>query len=480
MFSFAVWLNRIMKALSILLPKNWSRYSRQFSQDSEAYYKYKRVILLSQFTLFGAVIGILHALEDLVDGLVFMPVMDAIMAVFVFSAYLLNENGFHKTARIFLLSFLNIYFFVYCSLVPKELGIYFYYFAWIGLASVIFEPTENLVRIFFVATSIGLILLLHLTNFNLFGDFNIQVVDVERSFLINLITSIIVLVFFIVFMARTNDLSEKRLVMLAREVQEKNTRLQKTNDELDRFVYSASHDLRAPLMSIKGLINLTQLESKEGVIKQYLAMMIDRTDKLDDFIHDIIDYARNARTGIVYEPVDLDGLVNDIFENHRFAESAQGISFEKKITLDKPIYSDKRRLSIALNNLLSNAIKYHRKTPDAWVRVTAQLEDNSLKLTVSDNGQGIPPERIHKIFDMFYRGTEQSKGSGLGLYIVKEMVEKMGGVIHVTSEFEQGSSFILKLPLAMHNGSEQRHVQPAQAPTELKHNATVAAATPKA
>lgn len=469
-----------MKALSILLPKNWSRYSRQFSLDSEAYYKYKRVILLSQFTLFGAVIGILHALEDLVDGLVFMPVMDAIMAVFIFSTYLLNENEFHKTARIFLLSFLNIYFFVYCSLVPKELGIYFYYFAWIGLASVIFEPTENLLRIFFVATSIGLILLLHLTNFNLFGDFNIQVVDVERSFLINLITSIIVLVFFIVFMARTNDLSEERLVILAREVQEKNTRLQKTNDELDRFVYSASHDLRAPLMSIKGLINLARLESKEGVIQQYLAMMIDRADKLDDFIHDIIDYARNARTGIVYEAVDVDGLVNDIFENHRFAESAQGISFEKKIVLDKPVYSDTRRLSIALNNLLSNAIKYHRKTPDAWVRVTAQLEDNSLKLTVADNGQGIHPERIKRIFDMFYRGTEHSKGSGLGLYIVKETVEKMGGTIRVTSEFERGSSFILKLPLAIHNGIEQRRGQPVQPPTELTHHATVAAATPKA
>ncbi|QOI96338.1 MAG: HAMP domain-containing histidine kinase [Flammeovirgaceae bacterium] len=468
-----------MKALSILLPKNWSRYSRQFSEDSEAYYKYKRVILLSQFTLFGAVIGILHALEDLVDGLVFMPVMDAIMAVFIFVAYLLNENEFHKTARIFLLTFLNIYFFVYCSLVPKELGIYFYYFAWIGLASVIFEPTENLLRIFFVAASIGLILLLHLTDFSLFGDFNIQVVDVERSFLINLISSIIVLVFFIVFMARTNDLSEERLVMLAREVQEKNARLQKTNDELDRFVYSASHDLRAPLMSIKGLINLAQFESKDGVIQQYLAMMVDRTDKLDDFIHDIIDYARNARTGIVYEPVDLDGLVNDIFENHRFAESAQGICFEKKIALDKPVYTDKRRLSIVLNNLLSNAIKYHRKTSDALVKVAAQIEDTDLKIEVSDNGQGIPADRLGKIFDMFYRGTEQSKGSGLGLYIVKETVEKMGGVIRVTSEFERGSSFIIKLPLAIQNGSEQRHVQPVQAPTELTRNATVAEATTK-
>ncbi|MFN3840212.1 MAG: sensor histidine kinase [Cyclobacteriaceae bacterium] len=437
-----------MKVLSFLLPKNWSRYSRQFSEDSEAYYKYKRVILLSQFTLFGAVMGVLHAMEDLIDGLVFMPVMDALMAVFIFIAYLLNEKGFHKTARIYLLVFLNIYFFIYCSLVPKELGIYFYYFAWIGLASVIFEPSENLLRLLFIAGSIALILLLHLTGFSVFGKFDIQVVDVERSFLINLVTSIIVLVFFIVFMANTNDFSERRLAKLAQEVQEKNSHLQKTNDELDRFVYSASHDLRAPLMSIKGLINLARLESKEESTQHYLAMMIDRTDKLDDFIHNIIDYARNARTGVSSDKINLHELVNDIFENHRFVETAKGISFEKQISLKDPIYSDKQRLSIVLNNLVSNAVKYHRKTKDAWIKVTAQKNNDNLKLIVSDNGQGIPSDRISKIFEMFYRGTEQSKGSGLGLYIVKETVEKMGGVIRATSEYERGSCFTIILPLS--------------------------------
>lgn len=437
-----------MKVLSALSPKNWSRYSRQYAQDSQVYYKYKRVILLSQFTLFGTVVGILHALEDLIDGLVFMPVMDTIMAIFIFAAYLLNENGFHKTARFFVLSFLNVFFFVYSSLVPKELGIYFYYFAWIGLASVIFEPSENLLRIFFIAVSIGLILLLHLTDFSLFGHFDIQVVDIERSFLINLITSIIVLVFFIVFMAHTNDLSEKRLMLLAGEIQEKNARLEKINDELDRFVYSVSHDLRAPLTSIKGLINLARLESKEGYDHQYLSMILERADKLDNFIYDIIDYARNKSTNIASEPVDLKDLVNDIIQNHRFSESAQKIRIEMEVEAERPFLSDKRRLSIILNNLLSNSIKYHRQIPDAWIKIAARIDGTDLKISVSDNGQGISPESIGEIFQMFYRGTEQSSGSGLGLYIVKETVEKMGGTISVTSALDQGSCFTIKLPLA--------------------------------
>src|SRR5688572_23283503 len=103
--------------MNVLLPKNWSRYSRRFSGNEEELRHYKRVILLSQFALCGSVIGILHATEDLIDGLFFMPMMDLIMASSIFACYLLNESGKHRLARITLLSFLNIFFFVYSSLV---------------------------------------------------------------------------------------------------------------------------------------------------------------------------------------------------------------------------------------------------------------------------------------------------------------------------------------------------------------------------
>src|SRR5690606_29086038 len=123
----------------------------------EALYKYRRVILMSQFALFGSVVSLLHALEDIVDGLLFMPAMDIIMGVGVFTGYLINERGHHKTAKIFILTFLNIFFFVYSSLVPVELGIYLYYFPWVALAAVVFEVDENAYKIFFIALSVLLL-----------------------------------------------------------------------------------------------------------------------------------------------------------------------------------------------------------------------------------------------------------------------------------------------------------------------------------
>src|SRR5690606_11506458 len=129
--------------LSFLSTRNWSRYSRENQDNPEALYKYRRVILMSQFALFGSVVSLLHSLEDIVDGLLFMPAMDIIMGVGIFTGYLINERGHHKTAKIFILTFLNIFFFVYSSLVPVELGIYLYYFPWVALAAVVFEVDEN-------------------------------------------------------------------------------------------------------------------------------------------------------------------------------------------------------------------------------------------------------------------------------------------------------------------------------------------------
>ena len=101
-----------------------------------------------------------------------------------------------------------------------------------------------------------------------------------------------------------------------------------------------------------------------------------------------------------------------------------------------------------MNNLSSNAIKYHNLSrSNPWVKVSMNISGNNLNIVVSDNGLGISAERQSKIFDMFYRGTEHSKGSGLGLYIVKETIDKMRGTIRVDSIEGEGTSFSVNLPL---------------------------------
>lgn len=228
-----------------------------------------------------------------------------------------------------------------------------------------------------------------------------------------------------------------------------NQELTKVNAELDRFVYSVSHNIRAPLMSVLGLLNLARHDLKTKNIEQYgnyFSMMEGSINRLDDTLKEIIDYSRNSRTEIRRELLDLRELVEEVFQNLIYVPGAEFI--EKKIMLEGSplIYSDRLRLSVMLNNLLSNAIKYRDKEKsNNYITVRIQTEHN-LYITISDNGIGIRPEYVMRIFDMFFRATEKSDGSGLGLYIVKETIEKMEGTIAVHSDHTIGTTFSMTLP----------------------------------
>jgi signal transduction histidine kinase len=363
---------------------------------------------------------------------------------------LLNESGRHKLARIVLLSFLNLFFFVYSSLAHPDLGIYLFYFSWVGLAAVVFENDENVLRFFFIALSIILTIVLFATDFGIFGDVDFPAIDLKRSFIINFATSISVLVFFIVFMVNVNEQSERKLIELASQVQQKNKDLEKANRELDRFFYSISHDLKVPLLDIKGAINSAMTEFDDEKILAYFNVLRQRADKLDFFLQDVINYARNSQTDVRMEPVNITHLVETVIDNFTFVVGADKISFIRDIHINHDVEADRVRLMIILNNILSNAIKYHRVGhPNLWIKTRVEYIQNHLVISVSDNGIGIDEELQPKIFNMFFRGTNQSKGSGLGLYIVKEAVEKMNGTIQVQSRRGAGSEFIIAIPSAV-------------------------------
>jgi len=259
-----------------------------------------------------------------------------------------------------------------------------------------------------------------------------------------------VLVFFIMFMVNLNEQSEKKLVDLATEVETKNEELEKTNRELDRFFYSTSHDLKVPVMDIKGILNMAMAEPQDEKVMQYLALLRDRADKLDSFLKDVIDYARNAQTMPASELVNLSVMVDEVLANFTFVSGADKINFERKIDVDRFIEVDRIRLMIVLNNVVSNAIKYHRhEIRNPFVRIAAHIESDHLIISISDNGQGIDADLLPRIFDMFFRGTNQSKGSGLGLYIVKETLQKIGGTIEAYSNKQAGTTFTMKIPVTV-------------------------------
>jgi PAS domain S-box-containing protein len=226
-----------------------------------------------------------------------------------------------------------------------------------------------------------------------------------------------------------------------------NIQLKKTNSELDSFVYSASHELRAPLASVLGLINLILTEENKPSLVASLNMMEKSVKRLDDFIKDIIEYSRNIHLKVNVENINFTNLIESSIESFWYLENMSKI--EVKISIDDKIdfASDNKRISILLNNFISNAIKYHdvsKKEPSIWITIKTSKKEAIIE--IKDNGLGMAEEQLDKIFDMFYRISSQIMGSGIGLFIVKEVLGKLNGTIEVKSILGEGSIFTLKIP----------------------------------
>jgi len=233
-----------------------------------------------------------------------------------------------------------------------------------------------------------------------------------------------------------------------------NLELKKTNAELDRFVYSASHDLRAPLKSMLGLIYVTKecADPEDSELHERLAMLNNSVGKLDDFIEDILHYSRNARMELDKDEINFEKIIEEIKGSHKFIEGIKGVQFHVEINSTGLFVSDYRRLIVVLNNLLSNALKYRDISKEkSFVNIIIRSDKTNAIIVVEDNGVGIANNDKEKIFEMFYRATTLSSGSGLGLYIVKEALEKLGGTISVESEQDKGTKFIIEIPNQINN-----------------------------
>jgi signal transduction histidine kinase len=222
--------------------------------------------------------------------------------------------------------------------------------------------------------------------------------------------------------------------------------LKQTNFELDSFVYRASHDLRAPLRSVLGLLNLVKMEPAEAQKNAYINLAEKSINKLDSFILDLTNFSRNSRMEVQRDPINFREVIGECQENLKYMENADRVKLVLNIEEDGPFLSDQGRMNILFQNLISNAIKYQRPGADSFVKVDVKTNEAGAEITVADNGKGIHAEYLDRIFDMFFRASEDSYGSGLGLYITRQVVEKLGGKIRVTSTYGEGSTFSIYLP----------------------------------
>lgn len=230
------------------------------------------------------------------------------------------------------------------------------------------------------------------------------------------------------------------------QLQTQNSELRSANMELDRMVYGVSHDLRAPLNSIIGLTNLMKKEDYGKEAAPYIDRISQSAERLNEFISNIIQYSKNNRKVPFVQTIDFGELFNISADLHRYTEAGQRIAFQylnkERITIE----SDKDRWQIIFNNLIGNSIKFSRNIPNSYVKVMVSRNESAVLISVEDNGTGIPKDRLDSVFDMFYRADNIRSGSGLGLFIVRETVEAIGGEISVESQVNSMTKFTISIP----------------------------------
>jgi len=226
---------------------------------------------------------------------------------------------------------------------------------------------------------------------------------------------------------------------------EKTNMLYRINEQLDTFIYRASHDLRAPLTTMEGIIHLHRLENRND--NPYLEMLADSLDKLKNFVGQLTSFSRNMHQKVNDERLDFDQMISGIFTDLGAHDHFRFPDREVLLHTNSPFFSDAFRIKLILRNILENAFDFCdlRKTrPQITISIVTSADKAVIQ--VFDNGRGIPKAYVEKVFDMFFRADNDAKGSGIGLYITKETVRSLKGTIAIKSEFGIGTSVSIEIP----------------------------------
>jgi signal transduction histidine kinase len=401
--------------------------------------EYKTAVLRGNLALVAITVSISYLFIDYfnrIDGNQYYYVATFFFALV--SVYL-NRQGHYRWASVLFISTLIFIVFLFASGDTYRSGVYIFFVITSLTSFALFGFKERKLALLFTGVSLGLFLYAYWVHPDIVPKRTFTEAYLNINFTTNFIVALVTAIAIVYFLIEVNYNSEK--VILHR-----NEQLAKANSELDRFVYSASHDLRAPLSSILGLVQVYQMSGSSDERNQVVGLIKDRVNKLDHFISEILDYSRNSRLQIRKTVVNGTLLAKEIIEGLRYTRGFEGV----KIYLDNAevlLVTDPERLKVILNNLIANALKYHDPAKDEpFVKIRFHKNHDAWHVEIEDNGQGIQEAHQIRIFEMFYRAHENSEGSGLGLYIVKEVAERMGGNVAIKSEFRKGSLFTVSFP----------------------------------
>lgn len=419
----------------------WSRLEKSLEE--------KPNILLSQFSIIAIIAALIQVVNDAFNSNLIAVSFDFIIVLIFIITFVLNEKKWHLIAKFIFIVMGTGFIFIYASVIPKTIGAYLIFFPILALIFLIFSNEERQYKYYSVIYVLILLFILELTAYQPFGEINLtEGRSEDTSFYVNMLISVFAMVFSMYNIDVINKHIDQIRLETLKELEQKNKELELANNELDHFVYSASHDLKAPLSSILGLINIAKYEVKDDNVLDYFVRIENRIERLTEFIKEVIEISRNTRTEIKTEPINLEKLIDDIIENNNYIEGMEKIEFNKHINFNSPLFTDKARMEVILNNLISNAIKYSDSTKaHCKIDITADRTQNEFQIAIADNGIGIPKDQQEKVFEMFYRGAQSKEGSGLGLYIVKNMLVKLKGEFDLQSEVGKGTKIKLTFPI---------------------------------
>ena len=241
-----------------------------------------------------------------------------------------------------------------------------------------------------------------------------------------------------------------------REREENYNKLQQANNELKTFMYRASHDLRGPICSLRGLVNLVKNEGHTDEFLKVMDYMDESANRLDMILIDLIETIELKDKTVCFESINFNAMVQEVLENYRVLPKFESLHFLIKIAPLPLLLSDYGILKAIIKNIIENSIKYHNYTRDfCFIDISIASEDQNVVICIKDNGVGIRETIRSRVFEMFYRGNGNVAGNGLGLYLVKVGIEKLNGTIELISHENNGTTVTISIPYLMKN-TEQR------------------------
>ncbi|MDN5211074.1 HAMP domain-containing sensor histidine kinase [Fulvivirgaceae bacterium BMA12] len=368
------------------------------------------------------------------------------LAIFLFILFFVDKARYYNTT-------VTLSIFFLCTLI-------FYSDAKYGLPAgvfILFLPTAFAISfvtnynsfycLLHFGIPIGYLILSIYTDHSLFLDPSINAFQKKVTLIFNLCLSTVLFALFIYYIHKINNKYEKGISKAIQKLKFRNKEQINLNHQLDQLLAVVSHELRGPIASVLSLIKIVKEEKDPDKVAEYIDLEEKSLIKLNEFIEDIINYSRNTNLTLEKESINFEQIVQSILSQYNFEDKYSSIKTHVNIHQGEAFTSDKKRIQIILSNLIANAFKYHDpQKNNPYVRIDVIVADHEAKITVNDNGKGIQRHHLNRVFDMFYRANEKISGSGLGLYLVKETVEKLGGNIVATSTIDKESSFEIALP----------------------------------